>query len=251
MPLPSSACELNMRINIKQQVSNLEHMHDWCRHRQVNATSSRATLKRHRQVNATSSRATLKRHRQVNATYSRATLKRHRQVNATSSRATLKRHRQVNATSSRATLKRHRQVNATSSRATLKRHRQVNATYSRATLKRHRQVNATSSRATLKRHRQVNDISFVRCAPRATCPLSEKKSAIIPYIRVKNALPPPDVKTSVNMHKRYRRCIRNNAALAKGNTKDTSEAIYSTEPWLHQRLRHGQLITEKQQPRHQ
>ena len=50
-------------------------MHDWCRHRQVNATYSRATLKRHRQVNATSSRATLKRHRQVNATYSHATLK--------------------------------------------------------------------------------------------------------------------------------------------------------------------------------
>ena len=75
MPLPSSACELNMRINIKQQVSNLEHMHDWCRHRQVNATYSHATFKRHGQVNATYSQATFKRHRQVNATYSQATLK--------------------------------------------------------------------------------------------------------------------------------------------------------------------------------
>ena len=105
MPLPSSACELNMRINIKQQVSNLEHMHDWCRHRQVNATYSHATLKRHGQVNATYSHATLKRHGQVNATYSHATFKRHGQVNATYSQATFKRHRQVNATYSQATFK--------------------------------------------------------------------------------------------------------------------------------------------------
>ena len=84
---------------------------------------------------------------------------------------------------------------------------------------------------------------------RATCaqPGNKGKALFTPHTSVNRALPRPDVKTAANTHHTCRSCIIDNVAFAKENTNETFELLKPSniEAWLHQRLRHEQVKTNK------
>jgi len=84
---------------------------------------------------------------------------------------------------------------------------------------------------------------------RTTCAQAENKGKALftPHTSVNKALPRPDVKTAANTHHTCRSCIIDIVAFAKENTNETFELLKPSniEAWLHQRLRHEQVKTNK------